>query len=193
MATGMFGALHLGMAARGGNSRGNQLDRQAATCRTARSRWDLHRSHCELDPVAALADTGKQHDIVSADMLRDQGADSFLIGILLTLHAYAMLRLNEFDKAWRLAVRAREIFEPISHYSLGYAEVLASLAERAQGDLKSASARCERMFALVRGGRRNAAWVNAANALAYVRYEENRLAEAEALCTEVLPLRSEEH
>ena len=44
------------------------------------------------------------------------------------------------------------------------------------------------MFALVRGGRRNPAWVNAANALAYVRYEENRLAEAEALCTEVLPL-----
>jgi LuxR family transcriptional regulator, maltose regulon positive regulatory protein len=138
--------------------------------------------------LTVLADTGKQADMVSADTLRDQGADSFLIGILLTLHAYAMLRLNEFDKAWRLAIRAREIFEPISHYSLGYAEVLASLAERAQGDLKSASARCERMFALVRGGHRNPAWVNAANALAYVRYEENRLAEAEALCTEVLPL-----
>ncbi len=138
--------------------------------------------------LTVLADTRKQDDIVSADTLRDQGADSFLIGILLTLHAYAMLRVNEFDKAWRLAIRAREIFEPISHYSLGYAEVLASLAERAQGDLKSASARCERMFALVRGGRRNPAWVNAANALAYVRYEENRLAEAEALCTEVLPL-----
>ncbi|MET0532733.1 MAG: LuxR C-terminal-related transcriptional regulator, partial [Steroidobacter sp.] len=138
--------------------------------------------------MTVLADTGRQNDIVSADSLRDQGADSFLIGILLTLHAYAMLRLNEFDKAWRLSIRAREIFEPISHYSLGYAEVLASLAERAQGDLKSASARCERMFALVRGGRRNPAWVNAANALAYVRYEENRLTEAEALCTELLPL-----
>lgn len=138
--------------------------------------------------LSVLADTARQEEIVSADDLRDQGADSFLIGTLLTLHAYAMLRLNEFDKAWRLAIRAREIFEPISHYSLGYAEVLASLAERAQGDLKSASARCERMFALVRGGRRNPAWVNAANALAHVRYEENRLAEAEALCTEVLPL-----
>lgn len=140
--------------------------------------------------LAVLADTGKQDDIVSADTLRDQGADSFLIGILLTLHAYSMLRANEFDKAWRLAIRAREIFEPISHYSLGYAEVLASLAERAQGDLKSASARCERMFAVVRGGLRNPAWVNAANALAHVRYEENRLVEAEALCTEVLPLLS---
>jgi LuxR family transcriptional regulator, maltose regulon positive regulatory protein len=140
--------------------------------------------------LTVLADTAKQDGIVSADDLRDQGADSFLIGILLTLHAYAMLRVNEFDKAWRLAIRAREIFEPISHYSLGYAEVLASLAERAQGDLKAASNRCERMFALVRGGRRNAAWVNAANALAYVRYEENRLTEAEALCTEVLPLLS---
>lgn len=138
--------------------------------------------------LAVLADTGQQDDIVSADILRDRGADRFLIGILLTLHAYALLRRNEFDKAWRLAIRAREIFEPISHYSLGYAEVLASLAERAQGDSKSAASRCERMYALVRGGRRNAAWVNATNALAYVRYEENRLAEAEALCTEVLPL-----
>lgn len=44
------------------------------------------------------------------------------------------------------------------------------------------------MFALVRGGHRNPAWVNAANALACVRYEENRLTEAEELCTAVLPL-----
>jgi len=46
------------------------------------------------------------------------------------------------------------------------------------------------MFALVRRGRRNPAWVNAATALACVRYEENRLAEAETLCREALPLLS---
>ena len=138
--------------------------------------------------LTVLADSSSQINIASLESLRDQGADSFLIGTLLTLQAYTMLRLNQFDRSWRLAMRARDTLESVSLYSLGYAEVVASLAERAQGDLKAAADRCERMFALVRGGSRNPAWVNAANALAYVRYEENRLGEAEALCTEVLPL-----
>ncbi len=138
--------------------------------------------------LTVLADSNSQIGIATPETFGNQGADSFLIGTLLTLHAYSMLRLNQFDKAWRLAMRARDTLEPVSLYSFGYAEVVASLAERAQGNLKSAADRCERMFSLVRGGSRNPAWVNAATALAYVRYEENRLDEAEALCTEVLPL-----
>ncbi len=138
--------------------------------------------------LTVLADSSGQIGISSPEALRDRGADSFLIGTLLTLQAYTMLRLNQFDKAWRLAMRARDTFDSISLYSLGYAEVVASLADRAQGDMKAAADRCERMFAMVRGGHRTPAWVNAANALAYMRYEENRLDEAEALCSEVLPL-----
>lgn len=138
--------------------------------------------------LTVLADSSGQIGISSPEALRDRGADSFLIGTLLTLQAYTMLRLNQFDKAWRLAMRARDTFDSISLYSLGYAEVVASLADRAQGDMKAAADRCERMFAMVRGGHRTPAWVNAANALAYMRYEENRLDEAQALCTEVLPL-----
>lgn len=138
--------------------------------------------------LTVLADSSGQIGISSPEALRDRGADSFLIGTLLTLQAYTMLRLNQFDKAWRLAMRARDTFDSISLYSLGYAEVVASLADRAQGDMKAAADRCERMFQMVRGGHRTPAWVNAANALAYMRYEENRLEEAEALCTEVLPL-----
>ncbi len=65
-----------------------------------------------------------------------------------------MLRLNQFDKAWRLAMRARDTFDSISLYSLGYAEAVALLADRAQGDMKAAADRCERMFAMVRGGHR---------------------------------------
>jgi LuxR family maltose regulon positive regulatory protein len=138
--------------------------------------------------LTVLADSSGQIGISSPEALRDRGADSFLIGTLLTLQAYTMLRLNQFDKAWRLAMRARDTFDSISLYSLGYAEAVALLADRAQGDMKAAADRCERMFAMVRGGHRTPAWVNAANALAYMRYEENRLDEAEALCTEVLPL-----
>jgi LuxR family maltose regulon positive regulatory protein len=142
--------------------------------------------------LAILSDSGSADGVAlgDADSLRSEGADGFLSGNLLTLQAYAMLRSNRFDVAWRLAMRARDTFERISAYGFGYASVVASLAERAQGDVKSAARRCEHVFALVRGGRRNPAWVTAATALAYVRYEENRLAEAETLCMEVLPLLS---
>jgi LuxR family maltose regulon positive regulatory protein len=138
-----------------------------------------------------LADSdGEISGFPPIDSLRGEGADSFLSGTVLTLQGYALLRRNQFDLAWRLAMRARDMLESISVYGFGYADVVASLAERAQGDMKSAAERCERMFALVRSGRRNPAWVNAATALAYVRYEENRLTEAESLCMEVLPLLS---
>ncbi|HEY0684560.1 MAG TPA: LuxR C-terminal-related transcriptional regulator [Steroidobacter sp.] len=166
----------------------------AATLREVEGNVALERSignaHLRLlhAMLTVLADSSGQIGISSPEALRERGADSFLIGTLLTLQAYTMLRLNHFDKAWRLAMRARDTFDSISVYSLGYAEVVASLAERAQGDMKAAADRCERMFALVRGGHRSPAWVNAANALAYMRYEENRLDEAEALCAEVLPL-----
>jgi LuxR family transcriptional regulator, maltose regulon positive regulatory protein len=138
--------------------------------------------------LTILADSDCHVSIVDADSARLEGADGFLSATVLTLQAYALLRRNQFDLAWRLSMRARDALENVSLYGFGYAEVVASLAERAQGDMKSAAERCERVFAAVRRGRRNPAWVNAANALACVRYEENRLTEAEALIREVLPL-----
>jgi LuxR family maltose regulon positive regulatory protein len=171
-----------------------RFNEAAATLREVETNVNIERAlgsvHLRLlhAMLTVLADSSGQIGISSPEALRDRGADSFLIGTLLTLQAYTMLRLNQFDKAWRLAMRARDTFDSICLYSLGYAEVVASLADRAQGDMKAAADRCERMFAMVRGGHRTPAWVNAANALAYMRYEENRLDEAEALCTEVLPL-----
>jgi len=140
--------------------------------------------------LTILADSDCLVNIAVADTARLEGADSFLSATVLTLQAYSLVRRNQFDLAWRLAMRARDALENVSVYGFGYADVVASLAERAQGDMKSAAERCERMFALVRRGRRNPAWVNAATALACVRYEENRLAEAETLCREALPLLS---
>ncbi len=140
--------------------------------------------------LTILADSDCHVSIADADTARLEGADSFLSATVLTLQAYALLRRNQFDLAWRLSMRARDALENLSVYGFGYADVVASLAERAQGDMKSAAERCERMFATVRRGRRNPAWVNAATALACVRYEENRLDEAEGLCREALPLLS---
>lgn len=158
----------------------------------------VHAGHLRLLHVmlGVLSDSGAAEqgdsdgDAAVDDLLRDEGADGFLRGILLTLQAYALLRKSRFEQAWRLAMRARDTLERVSTYGFGYASVVASLAERAQGDVKSAATRCEQIFAMVRGGPRSPAWVNAATALAHVRYEANRLADAEALCTEVLPLLS---
>lgn len=119
-----------------------------------------------------------------------QGADRYVSGVLLTLQAYDMQRRHRFDAAWRLAMRARDQLEFVSMHGFGYANSVASLAERARGDVKAAAQRCKQAYARVKGGRRNPAWVNAAAALAHVRYEENRLADAEALYVEVLPLLS---
>lgn len=114
--------------------------------------------------------------------------DANLRGLQLVNRAYAMFCRHRFDAAWRLAMRAREILQPISPYGMGYASSVLALVERAKGDSGSAARRVEQLWASARNGPRNAAWANAATALALVRYESNRLAEARSLCEEVLPL-----
>lgn len=141
--------------------------------------------------LADIADDIDLRDPQPAELgLNDRDdANAFVAGMLLTLQAYWLLHRNQFDVARRRALRAREAFRDIDCiYGVGYAEVVACLADRAQGNTKLAADNCERMFAAVKNGRRSPAWINAATALAHVRYEQNRLAESEALCAEVLPL-----
>ena len=114
--------------------------------------------------------------------------DAQLRGLHLVNRAYAMFCAHRFDAAWRLAMRAREILQPISPYGEGYASSVLALVERAKGDFGSAARRVEQLWAGMRNGPRNAAWANAATALAVLRYETNRLAEARTLCEELLPL-----
>lgn len=140
--------------------------------------------------LALLSDSGGGTDPEGGDPACHEGADRYLSGVLLTLQAYRMLRRHEFDTAWRLAMRAGDQLATISLHGAGYASMVASLADRARGDVKAAAQRTKQTYARVRGGRRTPAWTHAAAALANVRYEENRLAEAEVLYTEVLPLLS---
>jgi LuxR family maltose regulon positive regulatory protein len=138
--------------------------------------------------LAILSDGSGEPAVDAFDPPQEDSPDRYLSGVLLTLQAYALLRRHEFDAAWRLAMRACDALETVSLHGHGYASMVASLAERARGDVRAAAQRCKQTFARVRGGRRSPTWVNAATALAHVRYEENRLVDAEALCTEVLPL-----
>jgi len=114
--------------------------------------------------------------------------DAQLRGLYLVNRAYAMFCAHRFDAAWRLAMRAREILQPISPYGEGYASSVLALVERAKGDFGSAARRVEQLWAGLRNGPRNAAWANAATALAVLRYETNRLAEARSLCEDLLPV-----
>ena len=114
--------------------------------------------------------------------------DAQLRGLYLVNRAYAMFCAHRFDAAWRLAMRAREILQPISPYGEGYASSVLALVERAKGDFGSAARRVEQLWAGLRNGPRNAAWANAATALAVLRYETNRLAETRSLCEDLLPV-----
>ena len=133
-----------------------------------------------LGEHAALGD-----EMPAAD---ESDGDAQLRGLQLVNRAYALFCAHRFDAAWRLAMRAREILQPISPYGEGYASSLLALVERAKGDFGSAARRVEALWAGTRNGPRNAAWANAATALAVLRYETNRLSEARALCEELLPL-----
>lgn len=123
-----------------------------------------------------------------APMADEGDAEAGLRGLQLVSRAYAMFCRHRFDAAWRQAMRAKEILAPMSPYGVGYASSVLALVERAKGDFGSAARRVEQLWAGARNGPRNAAWANAATALALVRYETNRLAEARSLCEEVLPL-----
>jgi LuxR family maltose regulon positive regulatory protein len=115
--------------------------------------------------------------------------DSYLSGALIALQAYALLRKNRFDAAKRRALRAKDLlFEHGDAYGASYADVLVLLAQRLSGDLLGSAHTCERLYGSVEHGPRNPAWVNAASAIAHLRYEQNRCAEARAFCVEVMPL-----
>jgi LuxR family maltose regulon positive regulatory protein len=139
--------------------------------------------------LAILSDTETECDLAGVDS--DSTADAYLTGTLMTLQAYRLLRRNRFDIARRRALRAREMLQAQgSRHGAAYADMLVCLANRAVGNMDLVVAHCERMFADASRTKHDPAWVTAATALAHLRYEQNRLAEAEALSNEILPLLS---
>jgi LuxR family maltose regulon positive regulatory protein len=140
-----------------------------------------------LQLMLDIASGCSEHVDLSEELPSDERVDTFLAGALMTLQAYGLLGRCRFDLARRLALRAREIMQHHdSAYALGYVNVVIALADRAQGDVQSVIERVEQMFATVKDTQ-STAWSNAAAVLARVRYEQNRLVEAETLCTQVLP------
>jgi len=140
--------------------------------------------------LAVLSDGAMDANLEVPASLAEHGG-SYLTGTLLTLQAYGLLRRCRFDQARRMALRARNIMlEHDDRYAVGHADILICLADYAQGDMQSAAEICERMFAEVRNDHHSQVWANAATTMARLRYEQNQLPEAEALCMQAMPLLS---
>lgn len=117
--------------------------------------------------------------------------DPYLTTNLFNVAAYQLLVDKEFDAARRLALRGKELLQGTQHiYALAQASVVLMLIDRAEGHAREAAESCMQLYARTRGGRRNPIWVTATTAAASVHYHHNRLQQAEALCSEVLPLLS---
>jgi len=154
---------------------------------------DRARLSKELEQLAlihaVLSDSprGANIDLDASSAYEDPNV--FMAGAVLAAKAYQALRMNQFDAMRRLALSAREKLRGLnSPFLVGYTDILVAMADRAQGNMRDATERCEAAFARAARGPRNPVWVNAATALANTRYEQNRLDEAESLCIDVLPL-----
>jgi LuxR family maltose regulon positive regulatory protein len=127
----------------------------------------------------------------TAESVSSEDNDAYLTGTLMTLQAYQLIRRNRFDAARRRASRARELLhEQGARYGAMYADILVCMANRAVGNMDLVAQQCERMFADAQAHKHDSTWVAAATSMALLRYEQNRSAESEALCIEILPLLS---
>jgi len=135
-----------------------------------------------------MTDAGVQFVVPDVEALSIP-EDPYLTTNLFIVAAYQLLVEKEFDAARRLALRAKELLQGTPHlYALAQASVVLMLIDRAEGHARQAAESCMQLYARTRGGQRNPIWVTATTAAASVHYHHNRLQQAEALCSEVLPL-----
>ncbi|MET0535562.1 MAG: LuxR C-terminal-related transcriptional regulator [Steroidobacter sp.] len=168
----------------------------------------FERARTELMTAANLARNEVESRVLPAlqlmlDIMTDAGVhvtahqvealsvadDPYLTANLFNVSAYQLLVDKKFDAARRLALRGRELLAGTQHvYALAQASVVLMLVDRAEGHAREAAETCMELYAQTKAGRRNPIWVTATTAAASVHYHHNRLQQAEALCSELLPL-----
>lgn len=121
------------------------------------------------------------------ELMPDGDAD-FFAGLLMAAQTAHLLCVNEFEAMRRVAIRASAVGRACgSPYLTSHCETLIGIADFMQGRLADAAAICERNHEAHRRFHRSPAWVNAALGHACTLYEKNKLDDAQALLTEVLP------
>ncbi|HAG94174.1 MAG: hypothetical protein CMK83_03740 [Pseudomonadales bacterium] len=107
------------------------------------------------------------------------------------MRAYYYLLNADFKTAVSEAYRARDILRISGQNFLrSFADLVLILAERAQGNVPSAVQVAEEAFRSVSDRPYTLEWVNLATPISIIRYEQNRLDEAEKLLREVVPMLS---
>ena len=136
-----------------------------------------------------------QHDTsfrMSDDRARLMGAMSQhdMRAFSLAILAYHHLLRAEFPAALEHAQRAKDVLAQLGYHFLeSYADLILVLCDRHSGRMLQSVQSATNMFWRHEQGRRHSpAWVNAATAMAVVRYEQNMLDDAQRLCEELIPL-----
>ena len=105
------------------------------------------------------------------------------------MRAYHFLLNGEFAKASVEAGRAKDCLNQSGHeYLSSFADLILVLTERAQGRMLPAVQMAEQAYQERNHNPMTPAWVNAATSIAVIRYEQNRMEDAERMFRELIPL-----
>ncbi|PKM22946.1 MAG: hypothetical protein CVV10_01690 [Gammaproteobacteria bacterium HGW-Gammaproteobacteria-14] len=132
------------------------------------------------------------HFRLSADRaaLMDAVSHRDMRAFSLAILAYHHYLRAEFSSALGYAQRAKDILAQLGYeYLESYADLILVQCDRHAGRmLQSMQLAQNAFFRHDKNDRYSPAWVNAATAIAVVRYEQNMLGEAQRLCEELVPL-----
>ncbi len=104
------------------------------------------------------------------------------------MRAYHFLLTAQFERAGVEAQRAKDFLNQNGHeYLSSFADLILVLTERAQGRMLPAVQLAESAYRARAHAPGTAAWVNAATSIAVIRYEQNRMDEAEAMFRDLIP------
>jgi len=107
----------------------------------------------------------------------------------LTIIAYHYLLHADFVQARQYGLQAKAVLGQLGYdYLESYADLILILCDRNTGNIFPAIQRAESFMERLRERPRTPAWVNARIAVGIVRYEQNRLDDAQRLCEELIPL-----
>ncbi|HVL02200.1 MAG TPA: LuxR C-terminal-related transcriptional regulator [Dongiaceae bacterium] len=104
------------------------------------------------------------------------------------MRAYHHLLNGRFGAAAVEAQRAKDFLRQNGHdYLSSFADLILVLTERAQGHMAASVFRAETAFRERGHAPMTPGWVNSATSIAVIRYEQNRMDEAEKMLRELLP------
>ncbi|MDI1301902.1 MAG: LuxR C-terminal-related transcriptional regulator [bacterium] len=127
----------------------------------------------------------QEHNAVLLSSCRHHDIRAFALAII----AYHYLLHADFAQARQYGLQAKVVLGQLGYdYLESYADLILILCDRNTGHIFPAIERAENFMERLRSRPNTPAWVNARIAVGIVRYEQNRLDDAQRLCEELIPL-----